>query len=187
MRQRHFRRSDQCRQHTHGLAAVVNGARIAAAQAAVNNCLDDGRVQLRALQGVHEVDNRGGAAPEVLQAAHQRQQVGFAWRHRLGGRKGNGLHPLLHGHVFTQALDGRLEEVGVNVEQPRKKRTTGCLQHRPPGVFSVDSFDGVQRQDYAILDCEGAALDHGTLFVLGDDQGIPHDEIDLLHGQAPVG
>ena len=34
----------------------------------------------------------------------------------------------------------------------------------PPGVFSVDSFDGVQRQDYAILDCEGATVDHGTLF-----------------------
>ena len=72
----------------------------------------------------------------------------------------------------------------MNVEQPRKERATGRLQHRPPGVFSVDRLDGAQRQDDAILDGEGAAVDHSTLFVLGDNQGIPHDEIDRLHGQS---
>ena len=110
---------EYCRRNPH-LGASVGDIAYSARAARYPAWPGSRRYEGRVAQTIHEVQNRGGTAAQILQAAHHRSEVGILRRHRLGGGEGDCPHPLLHGHVLAQALDRGLEEVGVDVEQAGK-------------------------------------------------------------------
>ncbi len=142
-------------------------------------------MQRRIAHAIHEVHHGSGAAAQVFQATNQAQQIDFLCAHGGGGGEGDRLHPLFDGHVLTQSLDGRLKEVRVDVEQAGEERA-------PPGVDALVSNVGLldggclsQGNNHAGVDGQRAILDHRTPVVLGNDERVADNQIDLyrfLHG-----